>query len=179
MDVDVGLYIGIAFSLLLVIFRSQRARSSVLGNIPGTSIYEDVKACEQAKEFETIKIIRYEESIYYANVENFRYKVYKLAKVSPAEVIAKIKKEKGRQAAEARKAAKAAKKNKSAVADPENQPTPEVDIIAEEVPIRHLIIDCSCVNFIDSQGVYCIQQVRFCSIYASMSMRISLFCGYF
>jgi MFS superfamily sulfate permease-like transporter len=112
LDVDVGLYIGVAFSLLLVIFRSQRARSAVLGNIPGTSIYEDVNACELAKEFETIKIIRYEESIYYANVENFKYKVIKLARVNPAEIVAKIKKEKSRVVNETRKAARIAKVRK-------------------------------------------------------------------
>jgi MFS superfamily sulfate permease-like transporter len=47
LDVDVGLYIGVAFSLLLVIFRSQRARTSVLGNVPGTNIYESIDDCEQ------------------------------------------------------------------------------------------------------------------------------------
>ena len=49
LDVDIGLYIGVGFSLILVIFRSQRARSSVLGNIPGTNIFEAIDACEEVK----------------------------------------------------------------------------------------------------------------------------------
>ena len=47
LDADIGLYIGVGFSLLLVIFKSQRAHTSVLGNIPGTNIFENVELCEQ------------------------------------------------------------------------------------------------------------------------------------
>ena len=32
-DVDIGLYIGCVSTLLIVIFKSQRARSSLLGNL--------------------------------------------------------------------------------------------------------------------------------------------------
>lgn len=91
-DVDIGLYIGIASSLILVIINSQRARSSVLGNIPGTSIFECVDTCKEAKEFKEIKIIRYEESVYYVNVDNFKYKIFKLSQINPTEVLAKINK---------------------------------------------------------------------------------------
>jgi hypothetical protein len=47
---------------------------------------------KKAKEFEGIKIIRYEASIYYANVENFVYKINKLTEIKPSEVLAKLKK---------------------------------------------------------------------------------------
>ena len=46
----------------------------------------------KAKEFEGIKIIRDEASIYYANVENFVYKMVKTTGVRPAEIIEKINK---------------------------------------------------------------------------------------
>jgi hypothetical protein len=45
-DVDIGLYIGLGFSLLLIIVQSQRALTSVLGNIPYTDIYESIDICE-------------------------------------------------------------------------------------------------------------------------------------
>jgi hypothetical protein len=54
LDVDVGLYIGVGFSLLLVIFKSQRAHTSVLGNIPGTNIFENIESCEQVGFFNLI-----------------------------------------------------------------------------------------------------------------------------
>lgn len=87
-----------------------------MGNIPHTDIYEGVNFCEdvtklknlncralinilkfilnQAREIEGVKIIRYESSVYYANVENFIYKITKLSGVNPHETIAKIAKKK-------------------------------------------------------------------------------------
>ena len=47
----------------------------------------------KAKEIENIKIIRYEESLYYANVDNFKYQVFKLSGVNPEETNILIKKE--------------------------------------------------------------------------------------
>ena len=47
----------------------------------------------KAKEFKKIKIIRYEESVYYANVDNFKYKIFKLANVDPVEIMHSINKE--------------------------------------------------------------------------------------
>ena len=198
LDVDVGLYIGVGFSLVLVIFRSQRARTSVLGNIPGTYIFEAIDAGEEvnfswlmnsliksnhislkAREFVDIKIIRYEESVYYANVDNFKYKIMKLVGINPAEVMNKVKKEKSI----IEKSLKAvsnegfikklknrfSKKSKVGV-----QETPDVNLANDlesqinnsekiksllKFKIKHLVIDCSCVNFIDSQGVNAILQV--------------------
>ena len=68
--------------------------TNVLGNIPGTDIYECVNSCEEAREFEGIKIIRYESSVYYANSENFVYKIIKLSQIDPYEVLTKINKKK-------------------------------------------------------------------------------------
>ena len=46
----------------------------------------------KAKEFDGIKIIRYESSIYYANVEYFTYKILKLSELNVDETLVKIKK---------------------------------------------------------------------------------------
>ncbi|RNA41964.1 solute carrier family 26 member 10-like [Brachionus plicatilis] len=141
LDVDVGLYIGVGFSLLLVIIRSQRARATVLGNIPGTRVYECIDACEQAQEFENIKIIRYEESIYYANVDNFKYKIYKLCGLKPEEVQKKLK--------------KANSKSKNYQRDHKTAKE-----IMDEIKLKHIILDFSCVNYIDSQGVNAVIQLH-------------------
>lgn len=54
LDVDYGLYIGLCFSLLLIIAQSQRALTSVLGNIPYTDMYENIEICEEAILFKEI-----------------------------------------------------------------------------------------------------------------------------
>ena len=46
----------------------------------------------KAKEFKGIKIIRYESSVFYANVEGFSYKITKLAGVDTASIIQQINK---------------------------------------------------------------------------------------
>ena len=47
LDISLGLYIGIGFSILLVVLQSQRAVVSTLGNIPHTDIYETIEFCEE------------------------------------------------------------------------------------------------------------------------------------
>ena len=67
-----------------------RARCTILGNIPGTHIFESIHICKEAREYKHIKIIRYEESVYYVNVDNFKYKVIKLTGINPELVLRKI-----------------------------------------------------------------------------------------
>ena len=45
LNVDIGLYIGVATSIVIIILKSQRARVSLLGNIPQTSIFECIETC--------------------------------------------------------------------------------------------------------------------------------------
>lgn len=46
----------------------------------------------KAIEIEGIKIIRYESSIFYANVDNFVTRIFKLSGINPNEIIAKMNK---------------------------------------------------------------------------------------
>lgn len=100
----------------------------------------------KAKEFENIKIIRYEESIYYANVDHFKYKIIKLCNVKP-DVVRKLLKK-----AES-------KANKSHISlNWHHHKT--ADEILNDIKIKYIILDFSCVNYIDSQGVNAIVQVN-------------------
>jgi hypothetical protein len=90
----------------------------------------------------------------------------KLTKINPTEVIAQIKKEKQRKEKlnKGLESKKSKKDKKSNVNDDENpadaeQQSPEYDILSR-IQIKHIILDFSCVNYIDSQGVNCIQQVK-------------------
>ncbi len=94
LDVNYGLYFGIASSILIVIFQNQRAYTAILGHIPNTEIYEDARICDKAIEIENVKIIRYESPIYYANAENFSYRIFKATGVNPRQVMKTINKEK-------------------------------------------------------------------------------------
>ena len=198
-NVDVGLYAGLGFSLILVIIKSQRyfkinkikfkpffkytirARSTILGNIPGTNVYECIDVCNDAKELEAIRIIRYEESLYYANVDNFRYKVLKLSKINPDLIKQKIIKESKKEIKSFIKMYKQKKNKKEAISHLDASDFSDTELghnikgdleenksrILEEVKKRnhdaiknkHIVLDCSCMNFIDSQGVDAILKV--------------------
>jgi MFS superfamily sulfate permease-like transporter len=91
LDVDIGLYIGIGFSLIMVIFKTQRPRIEILGHIPNTELYLPLNTSDHAYELNEIKIICYHESLYYANVENFKYQITKAVGIVPSDVLMEIK----------------------------------------------------------------------------------------
>ncbi len=75
--------------------------------------------------------------MFYANVDNFKYKVMKLSKINPE--------------IELRKKLNSNKKNKKST---------KTDVKKEiTFDIKHIIIDCSCMNYIDSMGMNVILQV--------------------
>ena len=133
----------------------------------------------KAKEFAEIKIIRYEESVYYANVDNFKYRIIKLVGIDPATEIIRINKEKANDEKKLQvsenvntnfmsKILKKFKRKQIAVVEELHINNFPIVIEEKEISsknylknfnIKHVIIDCSCVNFIDSQGVNGILQV--------------------
>nr|XP_043894717.1 solute carrier family 26 member 6-like [Solea senegalensis] len=70
-NLDLGLAISIGFSMLTVIFRTQRPRYSVLGLVSGTELYLDTESYREAKEIPGIKIFRSSATIYYTNAEMY------------------------------------------------------------------------------------------------------------
>ncbi|XP_058500230.1 solute carrier family 26 member 6-like [Solea solea] len=70
-NLDLGLAISVGFSMLTVIFRTQRPRYSVLGLVSGTELYLDTESYREAKEIPGIKIFRSSATIYYTNAEMY------------------------------------------------------------------------------------------------------------
>uniref|UniRef100_A0AAX7T069 SLC26A/SulP transporter domain-containing protein n=1 Tax=Astatotilapia calliptera TaxID=8154 RepID=A0AAX7T069_ASTCA len=71
LNLDLGLAVSVAFSMLTFIFRTQLPRYSILGNLPGTELYLDTDTYKEAKEIPGIKIFRSSATIYYTNAEMF------------------------------------------------------------------------------------------------------------
>ncbi|KAF6037947.1 SLC26A2 [Bugula neritina] len=83
LDVDLGLAVGVVFGLLTVVFRTQYPNTTVLARVPHTDLYKDKSIYTTVQEVPGIKIFRIDASLYYANVEHFRKKLYKLTTVNP------------------------------------------------------------------------------------------------
>jgi sulfate transporter 4 len=77
LGVELGLGIAVAISLLLVIFESAYPHTSVLGRLPGTHQYRNIKQYPRAERYDGIVMVRIDAPIYFANCQNVREKIEK------------------------------------------------------------------------------------------------------
>uniref|UniRef100_A0A4X1T1R7 Solute carrier family 26 member 6 n=2 Tax=Sus scrofa TaxID=9823 RepID=A0A4X1T1R7_PIG len=69
LNLDLGLAVAIAFSMLLVVVRIQLPHYSVLGQMPDTDVYRDVAEYSEAREVPGVKIFRSSTTMFFANAE--------------------------------------------------------------------------------------------------------------
>lgn len=81
LDVPFGLISGFMFSLLTIVIRLQMPKTQVLGQLPNTNIYKDMKTFAGAKEIPFVKIFRFEAPLCFANAEQFKTKLCKKTNV--------------------------------------------------------------------------------------------------
>ncbi|RXN30893.1 solute carrier family 26 member 6-like protein [Labeo rohita] len=72
LNLDLGLAVSIVFTLLTVIFRTQRPRYSLLGRVSDTELYLETESYKEAKAIPGVIIFRSSAMIYYANAELYR-----------------------------------------------------------------------------------------------------------
>ncbi|XP_030640176.1 solute carrier family 26 member 6 [Chanos chanos] len=66
-NLDFGLGVAVAFSLLTVIFRIQRPRCAVLGLIPETDCYRDLNLYSKARQIPGVTMFSFSGPLYFAN----------------------------------------------------------------------------------------------------------------
>jgi sulfate transporter 4 len=77
LGVELGLGIAVGLSLMLVIFESAYPHTAILGRLPGTTQYRNIKNYRQAERYDGIVVVRIDAPIYFANTQNIREKVQK------------------------------------------------------------------------------------------------------
>jgi hypothetical protein len=97
-----------------------------LGLLPDTDIYERTDICQKAKEINGLKIVRYEDSIYFANAELFLHRVLESIGLKDDE----------------KKSDTASLASNIALTQLNNK-----------IGLTDVILDMSCVNFIDLMGL--------------------------
>nr|XP_020636176.1 sulfate transporter-like [Pogona vitticeps] len=138
---ELGLLIGVCFSLLCIIFRTQRPRATLLGKVNDCEIYEDQFTYKRINCVANIKIFRFDTSLYYANKDYFKSSLFQKTGVNPSLVAAL------QQKAEANITKRGAIK-------------PSTDIPAPAIDMHTLIIDCGAMQFIDSVGLSVLKEMR-------------------
>lgn len=76
-DIDVGLLAGIIISILALYIKGLKSYSSMLGQVPDTDIYVDLKTHKNVREFEHIKVFRHHGSINFATCSSFKKNLFK------------------------------------------------------------------------------------------------------
>lgn len=79
--IEEGIATGVVLSLVMVVYRSTRPHVAVLGRLPGTNSYRNIKRFPQAEQRDDLLIIRFDSQLYFANVEYFKETLRKLEEV--------------------------------------------------------------------------------------------------
>jgi MFS superfamily sulfate permease-like transporter len=71
LNVDVGFYVGLGYSIILLIYKSQRPKTYLLGSIEDSDIYVPLNKYMRAKEVRGVKIFQFCGPLNYADVNYF------------------------------------------------------------------------------------------------------------
>ncbi|KAF8817970.1 hypothetical protein IE077_002465, partial [Cardiosporidium cionae] len=73
-----GIIISFILSVLWLLKESSRPSTAILGQLPNTCIYRNIKRFPMAKEIPGIRIFRFDASINFSNAEYFEKKIYQI-----------------------------------------------------------------------------------------------------
>ena len=93
LGVEIGLGIAVIISLLLVIFESAYPHTAVLGRLPGTHQYRNIKQYPYAECYDGIVMVRIDAPIYFANTQTVREKIQKYHERAQEEIAARTDQE--------------------------------------------------------------------------------------
>jgi len=71
LGIEEGIAIGVVLSILVIIYKSSKPHVAILGKVPGTSFFRNVKRFHNLEERADSLFIRFDSDLYYANVEYF------------------------------------------------------------------------------------------------------------
>jgi SulP family sulfate permease len=72
-----GVFTGVALSLLSVLFQSSRPHIAVLGQLPNSDYFRNIKRYPEAIQHEGVLIIRFDASLFFLNAAYFKDKIQK------------------------------------------------------------------------------------------------------
>uniref|UniRef100_H3AX38 Sulfate transporter n=1 Tax=Latimeria chalumnae TaxID=7897 RepID=H3AX38_LATCH len=161
---ELGLVIGVSFSVFCVIVRTQRPRATLLGWVENTEVYEDLDAYKNLKILPGIKVFHFEAALYYANKDYFKSELYKQTGVNPALVMVTRKKAEKKRLQEEKQAKK---ENSNYIKDEVT-----AQLCEDQFEFHTIIIDCSAVLFLDTVGTNTLKDLF--NDYSKIGIRVLL-----
>lgn len=161
LNVDLGLAASIGFSVLTVIFRTQLATYSVLGQVPGTDIYRPVDEYNQVRKVPGVVIFRSSATLYFANAELYEGALAKKSGINISKVLSAKRKLEAKRKRQEKKMVKQMQREGAAEME-EQRDVAVIDIAPLRDPSlpRAIILDLSPVNFLDTVGVKTLSRIR-------------------
>ncbi|XP_053422888.1 sulfate transporter [Nycticebus coucang] len=147
LSTEIGLLVGVCFSMFCVILRTQKPKNSLLGLVEETETFESMSVYKNLQTKPGIKIFRFAAPLYYINKECFKSALYKKT-VNPVLV----------KAAQ-RKAAKR-KMKEEIVTFSGIQDEVSVQLSHNPLELHTIVIDCSAIQFLDTAGIQTLKEVR-------------------
>lgn len=84
LGIEEGILLSIVASLVLVIQKTTRPHTAILGQMPGTEIYRNVARYPEVRTFEGVVIFRFDASLYFANIAYLKDRLQEIANHSEA-----------------------------------------------------------------------------------------------
>ncbi|KAJ1126654.1 hypothetical protein NDU88_005061 [Pleurodeles waltl] len=157
--IQIGLLVAVCFSILCVVFRTQRPRATLLARVGDSEIYEDQLIYKELNNIPNIKIFRFDASLYYANMSYFKQMLYKKIKINPVVVSALRRNARKIQPTDVRSTDRGFFKRCNFP-----MPFPKIETSTQfsmpEIGIHSLIIDCGAMQFIDTVGLTMLKEIH-------------------
>ncbi|XP_003782094.1 sulfate transporter [Otolemur garnettii] len=147
LSTEIGLLVGVCFSMFCVILRTQKPKNSLLGLVEESETFESMSVYRNLQTKPGIKIFRFAAPLYYINKECFKSALYKKT-VNPVLV----------KAAQ-RKAAKR-KMKEEIVTFSGIQDEVSVQLSHSPLELHTIVIDCSAIQFLDTAGIQTLKEVH-------------------
>ena len=75
MGIEEGILLGVMLSLAMVVYRSTYPHMALLGKVPGTAQYRNIKRFPLARQFDHILIVRFDAPLFFANISYLKDKI--------------------------------------------------------------------------------------------------------
>lgn len=144
-SVELGLLVGVVFSMSCIIFKTQNPKVSLLGRVGDADLYEDLEEYENLTPPPRVQVFRFQAPLYYANKDSFLKSLYKAVGVEPFLELTKRRK--------AEKKAKGTSLKQAKANGEKSNGDVTVGLVQRELDFHTIVLDCSAVPFIDSTGM--------------------------
>ncbi|AWP15052.1 putative sulfate anion transporter 1-like [Scophthalmus maximus] len=144
-SVELGLLVGVVFSMICIIFKTQNPKVSLMGRVNNSDLYEDMDEYKNLVPPPGVQVFCFQAPLYYANKDFFLKSLYGTVGVEPFLEMARRRK--------AEKKAKEMFSKQAKANGDKNTGEVVIGLVQRELEFHTIVLDCSAIPFLDSAGL--------------------------